>query len=135
MSIIGVIARNSRGVVVGGLNLQLRVTDPKVVKAKSILFLKGVCLAIKKCWTNIIFVSYLANVIHHIQGWNNYWRNSTTISGIQSLYNLGIQIMWKSIPRSTNESTNWISKQARLRLRLHDSRTPTPTYFHYFWGL
>lgn len=76
VSRIGIVARNSKGQVVGGLNRQVRMGDAETLEAVTIF--KGLQFAIDRRWTRIEIETDAHNVISHITGGGRYYRNLTT---------------------------------------------------------
>lgn len=116
---VGVIAHNSNGDIVGGINRRWCQND-RVDTLEPSTILEGVRLSVEKGWTLVEIESDSKVVIDQIKGGVSYWRLRALINNISTLANKIESVTWNTIPRAANECANRIAKQARIGVRLED---------------
>lgn len=112
------VARNSVGKLIEGINQKLTCEVTKVMEEKATLL--GIRLAIKKGWDQVEIKSESEVVINQLPGKLHLWRIETTFSNITRLAGNIELIELKEVQRTKNKSANWIAKQSRLRVCLND---------------
>lgn len=95
---IGILARNSEGQLIGGLNRKMTNDDIEMLEAMTILYRTR--LAIENEWKQVEIESDSRVVINHLCGNILYLHHETICLNIVTL------IEWKTIQRMTNECAN-----------------------------
>lgn len=100
------IARDSRGEIVGVLNRRSWSDGVEIMEAMAIL--EGVKLAIKKGCSVVEIESNSSVVIAQLKGATLHWRLRALLITISTTIRQVEQITWKAISRAPNECANWI---------------------------
>lgn len=107
---VGVISRDSSGMIMGGSQGRVEGGSPEEVEAKAIL--QAVQLAVARGWSDVVVESDSTIVINHNLGKVFAWRIDTIMSNALSLATSVDRIVWVHIPRfATNACADWIAKQ------------------------
>lgn len=96
---IGVITRDSRGEVVGGLNRRLRGVDS--LEASTVL--EGTRLTVEQGWKTVEIESDSSVIINQINGGISHWWTRALNMNISTTARRIDHVTWKAILRTTNE--------------------------------